>query len=381
MEEARHEVYSLLDSIELNEFLLTKPPCGVFTISPDTNLAGALHRLAAANVISAPLVSDDNEYCGFVEVMDILSAIFEGGQWNAEASAAEQLPAIAAFLQETPVSEIPRSNDAEVLYRTQGKVTLLEIVKKGFVRPAFKLWCHRLAIVDANDTSFGVSGGRGGGGGSTNGTTQRGAKKEIISIFSQSDVMRYLNTHSNHIPTFMATPITQFGLGKKAVFFVPHDMPAAEAFRTMLLASGVTSAAVLRKGKLVANLSPTDLRGIAPEELAQLDLPVLEFLATRNHRGDSVHVPGSLASIYGVKSPRKASMSARNGTVNEHALSCVSTSATMGQLVSLLAERGVHRVYVKEDRNDGEEEIEGDGVGGLCGVVSLSDILTAVIGP
>jgi CBS domain-containing protein len=74
-------------------------------------------------------------------------------------------------------------------------------------------------------------------------------------------------------------------------------------------------------------------------------------------------------------------MSARNGTVNEHALSCVSTSATMGQLVSLLAERGVHRVYVKEDRNDGEEEIEGDGVGGLCGVVSLSDILTAVIGP
>ncbi|KAL4547871.1 hypothetical protein Ndes2526B_g07091 [Nannochloris sp. 'desiccata'] len=335
-DEARHEVHSLLADIELNDYLSTKPPCGVFTISPDCSLAVALHRLAAANVISAPLVSEDNEYLGFIEVMDILSAIFEGGQWDPDLCAAEQLPAIAGFLQETAVTEIPRSNDVEVLYRTQGKVTLLEIVKKGFVLPAFKLWCHRLAIVDVNDSSDAAAGKIIGAG---------VAKKEheIISIFSQSDV----------------------------------------AFRTMLLASGVTAAAVLRNGKLVGNLSPTDLRGIAPEELAQLDLPVLDFIATRNQRGDTVHVPGSLASIYGVKSPRTAVTSTATGNTNEQNLACVSINATMGQVVSLLAERGVHRVYVIEERNDGEEESkqDGDGVGGLCGIVSLSDILTAVIGP
>ncbi|KAL4534026.1 hypothetical protein Ndes2437B_g03331 [Nannochloris sp. 'desiccata'] len=298
-DEARHEVHSLLADIELNDYLSTKPPCGVFTISPDCSLAVALHRLAAANVISAPLVSEDNEYLGFIEVMDILSAIFEGGQWDPDLCAAEQLPAIAGFLQETAVTEIPRSNDVEVLYRTQGKVTLLEIVKKGFVLPAFKLWCHRLAIVDVNDSS------------------------------------------------------------------------------------DAAAAAVLRNGKLVGNLSPTDLRGIAPEELAQLDLPVLDFIATRNQRGDTVHVPGSLASIYGVKSPRTAVTSTATGNTNEQNLACVSINATMGQVVSLLAERGVHRVYVIEERNDGEEESkqDGDGVGGLCGIVSLSDILTAVIGP
>ncbi|KAG7671968.1 hypothetical protein NADE_000375 [Nannochloris sp. 'desiccata'] len=375
-DEARHEVHSLLADIELNDYLSTKPPCGVFTISPDCSLAVALHRLAAANVISAPLVSEDNEYLGFIEVMDILSAIFEGGQWDPDLCAAEQLPAIAGFLQETAVTEIPRSNDVEVLYRTQGKVTLLEIVKKGFVLPAFKLWCHRLAIVDVNDSSDAAAGKIIGAG---------VAKKEheIISIFSQSDVVRYLNSHSYQLPTFMATPITFFGLGKKPVFSVPHDMPAAEAFRTMLLASGVTAAAVLRNGKLVGNLSPTDLRGIAPEELAQLDLPVLDFIATRNQRGDTVHVPGSLASIYGVKSPRTAVTSTATGNTNEQNLACVSINATMGQVVSLLAERGVHRVYVIEERNDGEEESkqDGDGVGGLCGIVSLSDILTAVIGP
>ncbi|KAL4528812.1 hypothetical protein Ndes2437A_g03349 [Nannochloris sp. 'desiccata'] len=314
-DEARHEVHSLLADIELNDYLSTKPPCGVFTISPDCSLAVALHRLAAANVISAPLVSEDNEYLGFIEVMDILSAIFEGGQWDPDLCAAEQLPAIAGFLQETAVTEIPRSNDVEVLYRTQGKVTLLEIVKKGFVLPAFKLWCHRLAIVDVNDSSDAAAG-------------------KIIGA----------------------------GVAKKE-----HEIITA----------------VLRNGKLVGNLSPTDLRGIAPEELAQLDLPVLDFIATRNQRGDTVHVPGSLASIYGVKSPRTAVTSTATGNTNEQNLACVSINATMGQVVSLLAERGVHRVYVIEERNDGEEESkqDGDGVGGLCGIVSLSDILTAVIGP
>jgi hypothetical protein len=39
MEEARHEVHSLLDSIELNDYLLTKPPCGVYTIAPENSLA------------------------------------------------------------------------------------------------------------------------------------------------------------------------------------------------------------------------------------------------------------------------------------------------------------------------------------------------------
>ena len=89
-------------------------------------------------------------------------------------------------------------------------------------------------------------------------------------------------------------------------------MPARVAFRTLLLASGVTAAAVLRNRKLVANLSPTDLKGIQPEELAQLGLPVLEFLTMRRNHffSDTVpHVPGSLASIYGVKSPKIAANS------------------------------------------------------------------------
>ena len=105
MEQAKREVHILLESINLNEYLLTKPPCGVFTISSNTTLALALHRLAAANVISAPLISDTNEYCGFIEVLDILSAIFEGGKWTTGVSAAEQLPVISAFLQETTVAK------------------------------------------------------------------------------------------------------------------------------------------------------------------------------------------------------------------------------------------------------------------------------------
>ena len=252
---------------------------------------------------------------------------------------------------------------------SQGKVTLLEVVKKGFVLPAFKLWCHRLAIVDASATL-----------GNTNGNTIGKKEFEILSIFSQSDALRFIYTHRNQVPTLMSTPITQFNLGRKPVFSVPHDMPAALAFQSMLLTSGVTAAAVLRNGKLVGNLSPTDLRGIAPEELGQLDLSVVDFLATRNHLGESVHIPGSLASIYGVKPPHRIG-SGRQQTENH--LAFCSIDATMGQVISLLVERGVHRVYVSEEKigaSGGGGEAQG-GVGGLCGVISLSDILTAVIGP
>ena len=345
--EGPREAQALLGAFTLNDYILSKPPCGVLTLSADTPLASALQRMAKANVISAPVVQTDTGDCmGFLDVMDILSAIFEGAQWLPGVPAAVQVPSLDTFLQETTVADIPRSDDAQLIYRSHGSMSLLEVCRRGFVMPTYKLWCHRVAVYD--DAMLPGAGG-----------------VQITSIFSQYDVARFLYTHSNQIPTLMATPLASLGLGRKDVFAVPHDMPAADALHAML-GAGVTAAAVLRNGGLVGNLSPSDLRGLDLEDLPRLDLPVLDFLAENSTTGINTHVAGSLASLYGVKSHSNVS-SPRETMVGP---SACGLGATMGHVLRLLVGKQVHRVYLLEEST-----------GHVAGVLSMTDILTAVVGP
>lgn len=347
--EGPREAQALLRAVTLDNYMQSKPPCGLLMLSADTSLATALHRLALANVVAAPVVHQSTGDClGFLDIMDILSAIFEGGQWMPGISAATQVSSLATFLQETTVADIPRSNDAQLISHTRGSMSLLEICRRGFVAPTYKLWCHRIAVFDksAPDAAQGTRSG-----------------VHITSIFSQYDVAKFLYSHAARIPTLMTTSLASLGLGQKAVFSVSHDMPAADAFRAML-GAGVTAAAVLEDGQLVGNLSPSDLRGLSLEDLPQLNAPVLEFLAG-TRAGVSTHVVGSLASIYGVRSHSGTGF--RESGVRPAACGL---GATLGHVLRLVVEREVHRVYLLEESTEQ-----------VAGVVSLTDILTAVIGP
>jgi CBS domain-containing protein len=89
----------------------------VVTIPAECSLAAALRRLAQANILSAPVADESGVSAGFVDVVDILAAVFERTEWGAGG--------LAAFLLETRITDIPRSNDAQMVYRTHGGMSLL----------------------------------------------------------------------------------------------------------------------------------------------------------------------------------------------------------------------------------------------------------------
>lgn len=340
--EALVEAQRLLSDVTLDEYLLTLPPCTVITLSPVTTLAAALQRLAQASILSAPVVTHEGIYAGFVDVMDIVSGVFEE----------ERSPAaLAAFLQHATISSIRRSNDGQLVRKTEGGTTLLEVVCRGFVLPEFKLWSHRIAVFeDPNDTLL-------------NNDRQHQRSVKIIAIMSQSDVVRYLHRHRRQLPGLMATPLHALGLGRKPVFYIDHSTCALDAYREMV-ASGYSAAAVVQDGHLVANLSAADLRGLDVQDLGTLGLPVAEFLVNRKFSAVVTHVPGSLAEMYGVRSPCMLPKAASEALAGE--IVACKEDAAFGDVLDLVVSHKVHRVWII------------NGVGAPIGVVSLSDLLEAV---
>lgn len=71
-----------------------------------------------------------------------------------------------------------------------------------------------------------------------------------------------------------------FSLGPMQVFSVGSNLIAYLGFAT-LYSKGRSSAGVLdADGRIIGNLSVSDLRGIRPEQFSMLALPLVEFLVT-----------------------------------------------------------------------------------------------------
>lgn len=345
--ETRVEAQRLLEGVTLDEYLGTRPPTGIITLGPSTTLTEALRILAKASVLSAPVIDKDDKYLGFLDVIDILSAIFEEDHLD------EGVSRLADFLNTTTVAEIPRSNDSQMVFsKAHGDMNLLQVIRKGFSNPNSKLWCHRLAVFDAADdmTDVGV---------------------KILAIISQSDVVRFLYRHSSSIQSLRNTPIREVMPVRKKILVIENTVPTYQAFRYMM-SSGATAAALVDGvGQLVGNLSPSDLRGLNIVNLADLELPTTKYLEHKAYQasGANFHLPGSLATLYGVKPATSQTTTdiVISSTTNPHQIIAACTeNETFGHVLDLLALHKIHRVWIVED------------TGVPVGVVSLTDVLTVV---
>lgn len=107
-------------------------------------------------------------------------------------------------------------------------------------------------------------------------------------MLSQTDLLKYIQ---NHEPEFKKSaeydqtlrqlklfPSRPYGKSGQAVVSVLHSVSALAAYRKMAK-EGVTAVPVLNaQGQVVATLSASDLRGLAPLSLKDLLLPVDQFL-------------------------------------------------------------------------------------------------------
>jgi len=115
---------------------------------------------------------------------------------------------------------------------------------------------------------------------------QRGLHRAIViddtqklqRIVSQSDVIRFVSEYIEYYGPLGQTKLEDVGLGQHSVVTVNHKARAVNAFH-ILQENKVSAVAVVDdSGLLVANLSVSDLRGLDLDNLADLMLPIPEFL-------------------------------------------------------------------------------------------------------
>lgn len=141
---------------------------------------------------------------------------------------------------------------------------------------------------------------------------------------------------------------------------VSASLPALEAFGFMAR-DHKSSLGLVDGGKLVANISVSDLRGLAPEDFPLLLLPAGEFVAVRNGAG-GVTKDEALAGkrVPGAQEGGYAAVFAASPVVT------VSNTSTLEEVMATLVTRGLHRVYVV------------DASGAPVSIVTLTDLLRLV---
>lgn len=202
--------------------------------------------------------------------------------------------------------------DGRMVYAGKRDAPLLDVVRSGFLRavvapadradttangapivadvPRRATTCHRVAVyrLDYDEEVMDDA-------------------MVIDAVVSQSDVVRFLHRHSDALVDVLRVNLRDIGLGGDwddepgvgarqekdeeetiggGVSCVLPTTRALEAFSAMR-ADGVSVVGVVRepRGPLVDCLSVSDLRGVSEARLADLDLPVARFTASRRPAG------------------------------------------------------------------------------------------------
>lgn len=165
------------------------------------------------------------------------------------------------------------------------------------------------------------------------------ADKQIVDLISQSDVVRFVHAHLWRLGSLQHATVAELDLGTASPVTVPETVRAGDAIDRMQ-AAGVSCVGVVRPaedGRLLGNLSASDLRSMTGDDFYLFSLPVLEFLRRR----------------------------ATGGAAPE-AVSC-SEGDELREITRRLVDDALHRVWV----------VDGDGK--PLRVITLSDVLSLLL--
>jgi len=315
----------------------------VFTLEHNNNVATALEELAKHKILSAPVLLaaslEDNfegdgtdssgTYMGMLSVDDIVRylarhIVDERKEKGADNEAA--MKSVEEQVFEKPVQIVMGRDTSFVFNKGSGQTTLAEAISEGFLQGQARSeeskrempHVHRLAVFDI--------------------------KGRITAIVSQSDVVSYL-VHRLHLLGDMArktlSELKLAGSGRDVVSVKTTDL-LLDAFVRMADERVSAVAVVDKEGKLVGNLSASDLRGFSKSDLEHLDRSVSDFLLHR--AGSEGKKATSLPPVITVKAEDSY----------EHVLKTVSQNK-------------VHRCYVTDEK------------GHPTSPVTLSDLLRVLV--
>lgn len=242
----------------------------VCTLEHSTTVAEALAELGKHNVLSAPVVlaasiedQESDTFLGIVDMNTMLHALVTAVQEKTAHTSPEDSD--GKFLQQLrdTWSEVSQRKlitltgegaDVSLQFRTALHATLRDLLTHAFV-PAHRPPVHRVAVFDT--------------------------RGRISQIVSQTDVVRHLDAHVKELGMLGHKTLRELHFLHEVVS-VPAKYTAASAFHTMH-AKHVSGVAVVDEhGRVVKNLSASDIRAVqGGHTLGRLLEPVGEFAPDR----------------------------------------------------------------------------------------------------
>jgi len=246
---------------------LTKRP---ILVGDFQTIERALSRINAHSIRSLPVVDKDKIVIGLIDIMDIIKSI------------AESLKTMGDIHQITEVLQ-QQTGKARNDFMTKSIGSLIG-EKKGFVasnqvslmdtvRYMVELEQERFMIVDRQVTGYVAK------------FTE--PEQSLDGLVTQADVIRFLAQNASLLrqePLFQIT-LAELGLGKRAPLIVSQHEIASKAFIEMYEKKSDFAAVVDDSGRLIANISASDLKGLNRSNCVSLSQTLDQFVNRDWKRG------------------------------------------------------------------------------------------------
>mmetsp|Transcript_27440 Transcript_27440/g.60021 ORF Transcript_27440/g.60021 Transcript_27440/m.60021 type:complete len:324 (-) Transcript_27440:770-1741(-) len=318
---AHPQMLDFLKSETLSHFI-SEHQQALAALTTSATIADAFKVLHEKHILSVPVTDQKGEYVGAVSVNDIIRALHVSMEANFGPHYAEEVASLqqeeAADKALTTVGEYFSSKTVESLVHVADMwmkgdtaTTLLSVILNGFhVKGKVH---HRIFVCE-----------------------QAGASTWHPShVVSQSDIVTLLWQHRDKLGADASKTVEELGLTSGAVFCIEKSAPALTAFHHMAVDHKSSVGVVDAAGKLIGNLSASDIRELPPTQFGLLLKSVEEF---------EVAVNGKF----------RPAVSVTAGT-------------TFVQLLEALVSQKLHRVYVVDTENK------------PVSIITLTDVLKEVV--
>jgi CBS domain-containing protein len=232
-----------------------KEEAKIVVVDATATVLETLKILSDHNILSTP-VAEAGKCIGFVDVLDVIT--YAAFLWRNLATKQPFFlfpnPDIFFQTQIKPIVNFSRSN---IVPLVSEDVSLSELLK-AFSQQQFK--AHRVALVDS--------------------------RNNIVNIVSQSDVLAFAARHIATFPYHLNT-IKELNLIHSCIL-ISNESTLVDAIN-ILATNRVSGVGLIdQNGKLLANFSASDLRGLQPHTFELLSKPAIQYLA---HIGKLDHEP------------------------------------------------------------------------------------------
>jgi CBS domain-containing protein len=227
----------------------------------------ALSRINTHNVHSLPVVDANTgskgSVMGVIDILDIISALSESWETNTTRSQRVQM----LF---TPISELLSSEKPHPPTHLMSIHTTLHDAIKQMATARI----NRVLIVERQLDKIIIQ--------------QAKPEEVVLGLLTQSDIIRFAAENLMWIerePLFQKT-LRQVSLGQRKPIIVQPDVLAYQAFKEIHNKEGREGVALVdNDGKLIANISASNIKGMTRANIQLLYRPLTDFLARDRKRG------------------------------------------------------------------------------------------------